>query len=70
MNNNIEHTKFEGHPEWDTIEVKQKHSSWFVMGHSDGDIQIECSTNEHSDTLFLNQIELKEFIKFLQSKIV
>jgi hypothetical protein len=69
MTSNIKHTKFESNPEWNTITVEQKFSTWTIGSHSDGDIEIECSTNNGSDHLFLNQTELKEFIEFLQSKI-
>ena len=69
MTSNIKHTKFENNSEWDTITIEQKFSEWTVCSHSDGDVEIECSTVNGSDHLFLNQIELKEFIEFLQSKV-
>ncbi len=70
MESKITHTTFDNNPQWNTIEIKQKWSTWTVSGHSDGDIDIECHTDDNgSEHLFLNQTELKEMIAFLQTKI-
>jgi hypothetical protein len=65
----LEITRYEGKPEWDRIDVNQKWSTWTIEGCLDGDVQIECSTHDGSNSLFLNQDELKQFIEFLQSKV-
>jgi hypothetical protein len=65
----LEITRYEGKPEWDRIDIKQRFSEWCIEGHSDGDIEIHCSTDNDSNSLFLNQEELKQFIEFLQSKV-
>jgi hypothetical protein len=65
----LEITRYEGKPEWDRIDVNQKWSTWTIEGFLDGDVEIECSTHDGSNSLFLNQEELKQFIEFLQSKV-
>ena len=70
MTSNISHSKYDNHPEWDFIEIKQKWSTWGVCGSIDDNVEIECTTSQNgSEHLFLNQLELKEFIEFLQSKL-
>ena len=66
----IEITRFDSNPQWDNMTIKQKWSIWNIQGHSDGDIEIECFTDEGSSHLILNQDELKQFIGFLQEKVV
>jgi hypothetical protein len=70
MASKIQHAKFEFTPQWNSIQIEQKFSTWSVNSHSDGDVEIECYTQEGSNQLFLNQMELQEFIEFLQSKII
>jgi hypothetical protein len=66
----IEITTFETNPEWNSMTIKQKWSTWNVSSHQDGDVEIECEIdNWGREHLFLNQEELKKFIKFLQTKI-
>ena len=62
-------TKYENNPEWDRMDINQKYSDWCIEGHSDGDVEIECFTNDGSNSLILNQEELKQLIEFLQSKV-
>lgn len=63
-------TKYEDHPEWDRIDIKQKWSEWTIDGCMDGDVEISCSTDAGgSHSLFVNQDELKQLIEFLQSKV-
>jgi hypothetical protein len=66
----IEITTFESTPEWNSMTIKQKWSTWNISSYSDGDVEIECDTDNGSEHLFLNQQELKKFIKFLQSKVI
>ena len=65
----LEITKYETNPEWDRIDIKQTSSEWCIESYLDGDVSIECSTDDGSNTLFLNQDELKQVIEFLQSKV-
>jgi hypothetical protein len=65
----LEITRYEGKPEWDRIDVKQKWSEWCIEGYLDGDVGITCHTGRGDEVLFLNQEELKQFIEFLQSKV-
>jgi hypothetical protein len=65
----IEITTFETNSEWNSMTIKQKWSTWNISSYSDGDVEIECATDNSSEHLFLNQEELKKFIKFLQTKI-
>jgi hypothetical protein len=60
---------FETNPDWNSLEIKQKWSTWNISSHSDGDVEIECTTENGSEHLFLNQDELKQFISFLQTKV-
>jgi len=61
--------KYEDHPEWNRIDIKQKwEECWSVEYCKDGDISIECITVDGSNTLFLNQDEVKQLIEFLQEK--
>jgi hypothetical protein len=62
-------TKYEGKPEWDRIDIQQELSQWSIRGYSDGDVGIECAFLG-TETLFLNQDELKQVIEFLQSKLL
>jgi hypothetical protein len=62
-------TKYEGKPEWDRIDIQQELSQWSIRGYSDGDVGIEC-VFLGTETLFLNQDELKQVIEFLQSKLL
>jgi hypothetical protein len=64
----FEVTKYEDHPEWDRINIKYKWSEWCIESCKDGDISIECLTDDGSSTLFLNQDEVKQLIEFLQEK--
>ena len=67
----IEITTFENNPQWSSMSIEQKWSTWNISSHSDGDVEIECDVkNWGSEHLFLNQQELKKFIKFLQSKVL
>jgi hypothetical protein len=65
----LEITRYETNPEWDRINIKQKWSEWIIEGCLDGDVEIHCSTDDSSNSLFLNQDELKQVIEFLQSKV-
>ena len=60
---------YESNPEWDNMEIKQRWSTWNVSSHHDGDVEIECNTQNESSSLILNQDELKQFIAFLQTKV-
>lgn len=63
--------KYEDHPEWDRIDIKQKWSEWTIDGGLDGDVEISCYTNDGgTHSLFVNQDELKQLIEFLQSKVI
>ena len=64
-------TKYEDHPDWDRIDIKQKWSDWTIDGCLDGDVEISCHTNDSGDhSLFVKQDELKQLIEFLQSKVI
>ena len=63
-------TKYEDHPDWDRIDIKQKYSEWTIDGCHDGDVEIHCSSDNSSYSLFVNQDELKQLIEFLQSKVI
>lgn len=63
-------TKYEDRPEWDRIDIKQKYSEWTIDGCHDGDVEIHCSSDDNSYSLFVNQDELKQLIEFLQSKVI
>jgi len=65
----LEVRKYESNPEWDSLIVKQKWSTWTLDSHSDGDVEICCTTDEGDTSLFLTQDELKLVIEFLQSKV-
>jgi hypothetical protein len=69
-NERFEVTKYEDHPEWDRIDIKKKFSEWCIESCKDGDISIECRTNDNTNILYLNQYELKQLIEFLQSKLM
>ena len=63
-------TKYEDNPDWDRIDIKQKWSEWTIEGHSDGDVEFSCYADDNSsESLFINQDELKQLIEFLQSKV-
>jgi len=63
-------TKYENHPEWDRIDIKQKWSEWTIDGGLDGDVDFSCFTDDGcNNSLSLNQDELKQLIEFLQSKV-
>jgi hypothetical protein len=50
--------------------IEQRWSTWNVSSHSNGDVEIECHTDQNgSEHLILNQDELKQFIAFLQTKV-
>jgi hypothetical protein len=54
----------------DTLFIKgQINNEWMVTEYSDGDVAIQCDHRDGSDSLFLNQTELKQLIEFLQSKV-
>jgi hypothetical protein len=55
---------------WDNMVIKMKWSEWNISSNSDGDVEIECSTEEDYNHLFLNQDELKQFIEFLKEKVI
>ncbi|MCE5224869.1 MAG: hypothetical protein LLG05_03325 [Porphyromonadaceae bacterium] len=57
---------YESNPEWDNMEIEQ---NWNISSHANGDVEIECTTENGSEYLFLNQDELKQFIAFLQTKV-
>lgn len=59
----------EGHEQWEALHIEQKWDTWEISQHSDGDVEIRCEDDEGSKTLFLTQEELKQVIKFLQSKV-
>ena len=63
-------TKYEDHPDWDRIDIKQRWSEWTIDGCLDGDVEIHCSSDNNSCSLFVNQDELKQLIEFLQSKVI
>jgi hypothetical protein len=65
----IKITTYESNPDWDTLEIEQKFSNWDVSSYLDGDVEIECNTQNESSSLILNQDELKQFIAFLQTKV-
>ena len=67
----IIHTKFENNPQWDSIRIEGRWSTWDVSSCSNGDVEIEFESTavSWSEHLFLNQDELKEFIQFLQTKL-
>lgn len=67
-NERFEVTKYEDHPEWDRIDIKKKWSEWCIECCKDGDISIECRIDDNTNTLFLNQDEVKQLIEFLQEK--
>ena len=67
---NIVINRFESVPEWDNMIIKSKWCEWSIQGHRDGDVEIECCNEEGSNYLFLNQDELKQFIEFLQEKVI
>jgi len=61
---------YESNPEWNLLEIKQNWSTWYVSSFVDGDVEIECYTDQNgSEHLILNQDELKQFIAFLQTKV-
>jgi hypothetical protein len=61
---------YESNPEWDNMEIEQKWSTWNVSSFpGNNDVEIECTTENGSEYLFLNQDELKQFIAFLQTKV-
>lgn len=61
---------FETKPEWNSMVIEQRWSTWNVSSHFDGDVEIECHTDQNgSEHLILNQDELKQFIAFLQTKV-
>ena len=62
-------TKYQDHPEWDRIDIKQKHSEWSIDSCHDGDVEIHCCSDDNAYSLFVNQDELKQLIEFLQSKV-
>ena len=65
----LEVLKYESNPEWDSLVVKQKWSTWTMSGYVDGDVEVCCDTDEGSTSLILTQDELKLVIEFLQSKV-
>jgi len=62
----FEVTKYKENPQWNRIDIKKKYSEWSIEYCNDEDISIECSTDNSSNTLFLNKDELKQVIEFLQ----
>jgi hypothetical protein len=64
----LEITKYKGKPERDKIEIKRYWADWTIEGCLD-DVEIHCSNDNGSNSLFLNQDELKQVIEFLQSKV-
>jgi hypothetical protein len=65
----FEVTKYQDHPEWNRIDVKQKWSEWIIEGCLDGDVEFSCHTDDGGTySLFVNQDELKQLIEFLQEK--
>jgi len=62
--------RYDFNPQWDTMGFKQKHSDWSICSHGDGDVEIECTNEDGSSHLFLNQDELKQLIQFLQEKVI
>ena len=72
MSNNkqrFKYIKYQENPQWDRIDIQQELSQWSIRGYSDGDVGIECAFLG-TETLFLNQDELKQVIEFLQSKLL
>jgi hypothetical protein len=66
----IQINTYETNPDWNSLEIKQKWSTWGVSSYTDGDVEIECHTDQNgSEHLVLNQDELKQFIAFLQTKV-
>ena len=65
----IKITTYEYNPDWNTLEIEQKFSNWAVSSYPDGEVEIECNTQNESSSFHLNQDELKQFIAFLQTKV-
>lgn len=66
----IKTNTYESNPEWNSMEIFQKWSNWHISSHSDGDVEIECHTDQNgSEYLILNQDELRQMIAFLQTKL-
>ena len=56
--------------EWNSMEIKQTWSTWNISSHPDGDVEIECYTDDNrTEVLILNQDELRQVIAFLQTKL-
>ena len=54
----------------DMLYIKgQINNEWTIVQYADDNVEIECNHRDGSDSLFLNQTELKQFIEFLQSKV-
>jgi hypothetical protein len=66
----IKITRYDFNPQWDTMLIERKWSKWEVMSYSDGDVEIECITDDGSSTLILNQDDLKQLIQFLNEKVI
>ena len=65
----IKINEYEFTPEWNSMEIKGKWSTWGISSYSDGDVEIECASGHGSEQLILKQDELKQFIAFLQTKV-
>lgn len=60
---------YESNPEWNSLEINQNWSNWHISSLPNGEVEIECYTENGSEHLFLNQDELKQVIAFLQTKL-
>lgn len=66
----IKINKYESNPEWNSMEISQNWNNWHISSHNNGDVEIECYTDQNgSEILFLNQEQLKQVIEFLQTKL-
>ena len=68
MTNRIIETNYDN-TDWNSMSIQGKWSTWNIDSYPDGDVEIECDNSNGSEHLILNQDELKQVIKFLQSKI-
>jgi hypothetical protein len=63
----IEITNFEN-KDWNTFTINSKYTT-FVFESSNDDLSVECNHNNGNELIFINQLELKQLIEFLQSKV-
>jgi hypothetical protein len=64
-------TIYDQNPEYNILEVQSQYTNWLICGYNDGDVEISCNQSDaFSNSLVLNQTELKQLISFLQTKVV